>query len=109
MRLAVAVAMASLISGAAAETADPHFQEEVAQGIEAYRNTCYADAVKHFTEAVRLDPTSEKAHLYLATSYMIQWAPHAESPQNTDNYRMAKFEYHQVLNIDPSARSPWQL
>ncbi len=76
-------------------------RDQMNQGIKAYRNNRYADAVKHFKEAVRLDPTNQNAQLYLATSYMIQWVPGADSPDNQKNYSMAKQEFQKVLNKDP--------
>ena len=39
-----------------------------------------------------LDPTNQNAQLYLATSYMIQWVPGADAPDNKKNYDMAKRE-----------------
>jgi len=72
------------------------------QGVQAYRNNHYPDAVKHFKEAVRLDPTNQNAQLYLATSYMIQWVPGADSPDNKKNYDMAKQEFDKVLQKDPA-------
>lgn len=76
-------------------------RDQMNQGVQAYKNNHYADAVKHFKEAVRLDPTNQNAQLYLATSYMIQWIPGADSPDNQKNYNMAKQEFNKVLERDP--------
>jgi tetratricopeptide (TPR) repeat protein len=72
------------------------------QGVKAYKNNKYADAVKHFKEAVTLDPSNQNAELYLATSYMIQWVPGADNPDNQKNYDAAKQEFNTVLQKDPS-------
>ena len=76
-------------------------RDQMNQGVQAYKNNKYADAVKHFKEAVRLDPANQNAQLYLATSYMIQWVPGADSPDNQKNYNMAKQEFQKVLDKDP--------
>jgi tetratricopeptide (TPR) repeat protein len=76
-------------------------RDQMNQGVNAYKSNHYADAVKHFKEAVRLDPTNQNAQLYLATSYMIQWVPGADSPDNQKNYNMAKQEFQRVLAKDP--------
>lgn len=77
-------------------------RDHMNKGVQAYKNNKYADAVKHFKEAVRLDPTNENAQLYLATSYMIQWVPGADSPDNKKNYEAAKQEFEEVLKRDAS-------
>lgn len=77
-------------------------RDQLNQGVNAYKNNHYADAVKHFQEAVRLDPTNQYAQLYLATSYMIQWIPGADAPDNVKNYQMAQQEFDRVLKTDPS-------
>jgi tetratricopeptide (TPR) repeat protein len=71
------------------------------KGVQAYKNNKYADAVKFFKDAVRLDPTNQNAQLYLATSYMIQWVPGVDSPDNQKMYTAAKQEFQKVLNQDP--------
>jgi len=77
-------------------------RDEMNQGVQAYKNNHYADAVRHFKEAVALDPTNENAQLYLATSYMIQWVPGADNPDNKMNYDMAQQEFDKVLAKNPS-------
>jgi tetratricopeptide (TPR) repeat protein len=76
-------------------------RDQMNQGVQAYKNNKYADAVKHFKEAVRLDPTNRNAQLYLATSYFVQWVPGVDSPDNVKNYTMAKEEFNRVLQEDP--------
>jgi tetratricopeptide (TPR) repeat protein len=77
-------------------------RDEMNKGVQAYKNQKYADAVKHFQQAVRLDPTNQNAQLYLATSYMIQWVPGADSPDNQKNYNAAQREFQEVLNKEPN-------
>src|SRR3954451_20830590 len=77
-------------------------RDQMNKGIQSYKGNKYADAVKHFQEAVKLDPTNTNAQVYLATSYMIQWVPGADAPDNKKNYDMAKQEFDEVLKKDPS-------
>ena len=77
-------------------------RDELNKGVQAYRNNKYADAVNHFKQAVELDPANKNARLYLATSYMIQWIPGADSPDNKKNYDMARQTFDQVLQKDPT-------
>jgi tetratricopeptide (TPR) repeat protein len=77
-------------------------RDEMNKGVQAYKNNKYADAVKHFQQAVRLDPTNQNAQLYLATSYMIQWVPGVDSPDNQKNYKAAQQEFQTVLNKEPN-------
>jgi tetratricopeptide (TPR) repeat protein len=76
-------------------------RDQMNQGVQAYKNNHYADAVRHFKEAVQLDPTNQNAQLYLATSYMIQWVPGVDSPDNKKNYDAAQSEFNKVLQQDP--------
>jgi tetratricopeptide (TPR) repeat protein len=77
-------------------------RDEMNKGVQSYRNNKYNDAVNHFKQAVELDPTNRNARLYLATSYMIQWVPGAESSDNKKNYDMARRTFQDVLKEDPT-------
>jgi tetratricopeptide (TPR) repeat protein len=77
-------------------------RDQLNQGVIAYKNGKYNDAVKHFKQAVELDPTSQNAQLYLATSYYIQWVPGAENPDNVKNHDMASSQFNDVLKRDPN-------
>jgi hypothetical protein len=76
-------------------------RDELNKGVQAYRNAKYVDAVNHFKSAVELDPTNQSAQLYLATSYMTQWVPGADSPENNRAEQAAKQEFQKVLDKDP--------
>jgi tetratricopeptide (TPR) repeat protein len=77
-------------------------RDEMNKGVQAYRANHYAEAVNHFKQAVELDPTNQNARLYLATSYMIQWVPGAESPDNKKNFDMAQRTFNDVLSKEPT-------
>jgi len=63
-------------------------RDHINQGIASYRNAKYSDAVDHFEQAIKLDPQNPTPQLYLATAYMVQWIPGAESPENLELARV---------------------
>ncbi len=76
-------------------------RDEMNKGVQAYKNTKYIDAATHFKKAIELDPSNQNAQLYLATSYMTQWIPGADSTENNRMYDAAKNEFQKVLDKDP--------
>lgn len=77
-------------------------RDQLNKGVQAYKNNHYAEAVRHFKQAVQLDPTNPTPQLYLGTSYFVQWVPGAEQPDNIKNYDMAKQTFDEILKKDPS-------
>jgi tetratricopeptide (TPR) repeat protein len=75
-------------------------RDDINKGIAAFKNAKYGDAVELFKQASALDPDNPNARLYLATSYMSQWIPGAESPENLQYAQMAKDEFLKVLEKD---------
>jgi tetratricopeptide (TPR) repeat protein len=71
-------------------------RDQLNQGVQAFKNAQYPEAVEHFKTAVELDPNFPTARLYLATAYMQQYIPGAESPENT---QMAKAAYDQFMKV----------
>ena len=80
-------------------------RDHINQGIASYRNAKYGDAVDHFEKAIQLDPNNPTPRMYLATSYMVQWIPGAESPENLEYARKAKEEFLKVLDKDPNEKT----
>jgi tetratricopeptide (TPR) repeat protein len=76
-------------------------RDNLNMGVAAFKNAKYQDAVEHFKTAMALDPTLTVARNYLATSYMVQWIPGAESPENLQFAKQAKEEFSKVLEEDP--------
>ncbi len=76
-------------------------RDNINQGIASFKANRFADAVDHFKTAIALDPTNSNARLYLATSYMQQWIPGADSPENNQMAGQAKEEFLKVLEQDP--------
>lgn len=75
------------------------------RGVQAYRNAHYQEAVNQFKNAVEFDPTNQNAQLYLATSYMTQWVPGADSPENNRMLTAARTEFQKVLDKEPQNKT----
>ena len=69
--------------------------------MQAFTNAQYPEAVEHFKTAVELDPGFSTARLYLATAYMQQYIPGADSPENTKMAKAAFDQFKKVLEQDP--------
>ena len=76
-------------------------RDRLNKGVAAYKNAKYQDAIENFKQAIQLDPDNPNARLYLATAYMTQWIPGAESPENKQLADAAKQEFLTVLQKDP--------
>jgi len=76
-------------------------RDELNKGVQAFRNGSYPTAVEHFKQAVTLDPNYPVARAYLATSYMMQYIPGAESEENLRMAQAAHDEFLRVLEQDP--------
>ncbi len=75
-------------------------RDHLNKGINAYRSAKYSEAVEHFKQAMALDPDWLTPRIYLATSYMSQWIPGAESPENLEFASKAREEFLKVLDVD---------
>ena len=80
-------------------------RDHINQGIASYKNARYGEAVDHFEKAIQLDPNNPTPRMYLATAYMVQWIPGAESPENVEYARKAKEEFLKVLDKDPNEKT----
>jgi len=77
-------------------------RDELNKGVQAFKSARYPDAVEHFKVAVDLDPTFPTARLYLATAYMSQYIPGAESPENMQMAQAARDNFMKVLEGNPN-------
>jgi len=76
--------------------------DELNAGVAALTNAQYPEATEHFKAAVQLDPDYIKARLYLATAYIQQYIPGADTPENLEMARAAQDQFQNVLDLDPS-------
>ena len=75
-------------------------RDDLNKGVAAYKNAKYSVAVDLFQQAIALDGTNPNARVYLATAYIMQWIPGAESPENLQFAAKAKEEFNKVLEGD---------
>ena len=76
-------------------------RDNLNKGVAAFKNAKYPDAVEFFKRAVDLDPTFATARLYLASAYMNQYIPGAESPENVAMAKNAMDNFQKVLDANP--------
>jgi Tfp pilus assembly protein PilF len=76
-------------------------RDQLNRGVQAFKNAQYQEAVERFKTAVQLDPTFPPARLYLATAYMQQYIPGAQSPENDQMAKAANENFMKVLEMDP--------
>jgi tetratricopeptide (TPR) repeat protein len=76
-------------------------RDKLNKGVQAYKNAKYEDAIENFKDAVELDPSLVNARLYLATAYMGQYIPGADSPDNNRYAEEAINTFKQVLDQHP--------
>jgi tetratricopeptide (TPR) repeat protein len=77
-------------------------RNEINTGVAAFKGAQYPEAVEHFKKAVEYDPSFITARLYLATAYMQQWIPGADSPENNRMAKEANDEFMRVLEQQPN-------
>lgn len=70
------------------------------QGVAAFKNGQYDDAIEKFKKAKDLDPDLINARLYLATAYAQQYIPNAPSEENVKRGKQAIQEYEEILAKD---------
>jgi len=103
-RIVLVLAVASLVlCGTACDKL--RSRDRLNRGVQAYKSARYADAVDFFKEAVALDPANLNGRLYLATAYMSQYIPGAESPENLQVAKQAKEEFLKVLEKDANDKT----
>jgi tetratricopeptide (TPR) repeat protein len=80
-------------------------RDHINKGAAAFKNAKYADAVEQFKQAAALDPSNPNARLYMGASYMVQWIPGAESPENMEFAAKAREQFNQVIEKDPDDKA----
>src|SRR5436305_7388391 len=76
-------------------------RDQLNKGVQAFTNAQYPEAVERFKLAVELDPGFSAARLYLATAYMQQYIPGADSPENNKMAQAAFDNFKKVLDAEP--------
>jgi len=97
--LTILAAVLALLSAVGCEKL--RARDQINKGVQAYKNAKYEEAIEHFKNAVQLDPSLLNARLYLATAYMQQYIPGADSPENNKYAEEAIAEFKSVLDANP--------
>src|SRR6478736_7360845 len=74
-------------------------RDQLNKGVQSFKNAKYEEAINHFQEAVKLDPSLLNARLYLATAYAQQYIPGADTPDNNKMAEQAIDEFKKVLDM----------
>ena len=77
-------------------------RDQLNKGVKSYKDNHYEQAIDHFQQAVRLDPTLINARMYLATAFVSQYIPGVDSPDNLRTAQQAIDEYQRVIDANPS-------
>lgn len=99
-RTVLIASLAAIVGLVAAGCQKLRARDHLNKGVQAYKSARYPEAIEHFKQAIALDPTFPTARLYLATAYMIQYIPGAESPENLQLAQNAHEEFLRVLEQD---------
>jgi tetratricopeptide (TPR) repeat protein len=97
----VAALAALVLGGTLAGCKKLEARDNLNKGVAAFKAARYPDAVEFFTRAVDLDPTFATARLYLASAYMNQYIPGADSPENVALAKNSLDNFQKVLEADP--------
>ena len=101
MRNAILIVAAAVLAIASTGCTQLKARNELNKGVQAFKSAQYPDAVENFKKAVEYDPNFPTARLYLATAYMQQYIPGAESPENMQMAQAAHDQFMKVLEQNP--------
>jgi beta-lactamase regulating signal transducer with metallopeptidase domain len=90
-----------LFSAFAQTPASIQAQSNINLGIQAFREAKYEKAAAYFEEALRLDPRSTDAEVYLATTDAVQFVPGKKTEQNQAFAERAVQRFENVLKKNP--------
>src|SRR5258708_36169494 len=102
MRKTMLILAVAALAVLATSCAQLKARDQLNKGVKAFTNAQYPEAVEHFKTAVELDPGFAAARLYLATAYMQQYIPGAESPENMKMAQAAYQNFQKVLDQEPN-------
>jgi tetratricopeptide (TPR) repeat protein len=90
------------IAGVAQDEAKASASNEVDQGVQAFRQAHYEDAIAHFKQAVEFAPNLVVARMYLAATYLQVFQPGVDTPENVILATSALEQYSEILRSNPS-------
>jgi tetratricopeptide (TPR) repeat protein len=77
-------------------------RNQLNEGVKAYKDAKYEEAIEKFKNAVEYDPNLLNARMYLATAYSQQYVPGSEDPENKKIGDQAVEQYKKVIEANPS-------
>ena len=90
------------IAGVAQDEAKASASNQVDEGVQAFRQAHYDEAIAHFEQAVAFDPDLVVARMYLAATYLQVFEPGVDTPENVVLATRALEQYSEVLRSNPS-------
>jgi tetratricopeptide (TPR) repeat protein len=99
------IALAAVVCGAAllaSGCTKLKARDDLGNGVRSFKAGQFADAADKFKQACDLDPEWNTPRLYLAMSYMSQWIPGSESPENKRFAQTALEQFEKVLAGNPT-------
>jgi tetratricopeptide (TPR) repeat protein len=90
------------IAGMAQDEVKASARSEVDEGVQAFRQAHYDDAIAHFEQAVAFDPDLVVARMYLAATYLQVFQPGVDTPENVVLATRALEQYSEILHSNPS-------
>jgi hypothetical protein len=76
-------------------------RDQLNKGVEAYKGTHYEEAINHFQQAMKLDPSLPMAKSYLATALAQNVVPGLDTPENLKQAQDAIDIFQEVLDTNP--------
>ena len=93
------------MAGLAAQDSQPaDWQGWLKQGVQAFKNARYDEAITAFQRASDLDASEVMPHLYLAMAYLQKYVPGSATPEMQDAAWRAESEFQRVLILDANNR-----
>src|SRR5215475_14460769 len=77
-------------------------RDQLNKGVDAYKSARYEEAIDHFQQATKLDPTLPMAKTYLATALAQNVVPGLSTPENLKTANQAIDIFKQVLDKNPN-------
>ncbi len=77
-------------------------RDQLNKGVEAYKAGKYEEAIRHFQDATKYDPSLPMAKSYLGTALSMNVVPGLTTPDNLKTAQQAIDIYQSVLATDPN-------
>jgi tetratricopeptide (TPR) repeat protein len=77
-------------------------RDNLNKGVQAFKAGQYAESANRFKEACDLDPEWNTPRLYLAMSYMSEWIPGSDTPENKRFAESALEQFNKALASNPT-------